>query len=336
MTDKAKTDVVDPAIADPAFSGAPGQVLGPIKSGLAGYAVVEVVKITPAVTPTLEQLRPQLETAAKTKAARDRAYAAVTKYNDAHNAGANLADAARAAGVTPAEFGPITAEGHDLQNQPVAAATPKLLKEAFSLAQGAESELEDEGGGEYFAVRVEKVAPPALPQVAEIRPLLIRAYMQQAVLERLNAKAADLVQAIHKGQSLEAVASSASVPTKSLPNVSRQGLEQSKQLDPRVINDLFAAKKGDLVSGQVGAVQVIVARIDGIQPAGGDNAARETVAAAAQFNQLLLQDMIAAARTRAVSVVKPEGDLTAARLALGIAADQTSQSSASPKRGPAL
>ena len=66
-------------------------------------------------------------------------------------------------------LGPISADGKDMQNQAVAAATPKLLKEAFSLAQGAESELEDEGEGDYFAVRVQSITPPALPTLAEIR-----------------------------------------------------------------------------------------------------------------------------------------------------------------------
>ncbi len=53
--EKAKTDVVDPAVADAAFSANPGEVLGPISSTLAGYAVVKVIKVTPASIPTLER-----------------------------------------------------------------------------------------------------------------------------------------------------------------------------------------------------------------------------------------------------------------------------------------
>ena len=85
LTDKVKTDVVDPQVADPAFSASAGQVVGPIRSGLAGYAVVKVIKITPAVTPTLAQLRAQLEAQVRLNAARAQIYDAVKKYAAAHN-----------------------------------------------------------------------------------------------------------------------------------------------------------------------------------------------------------------------------------------------------------
>ena len=62
-----------------------------------------------------------------------------------------------------------------MTNQPAAGVTAKLLKEAFALPQGGESEMEDEGDGEYFALRVEKVAPPTLPTLAEIKPMLAQA-----------------------------------------------------------------------------------------------------------------------------------------------------------------
>jgi peptidyl-prolyl cis-trans isomerase D len=336
LADKAKADVVDPSVADPTFSASEGQVLGPIKSGLAGYAVVKVVKITPAVTPTLAQLRPQLEAQVRINAAIQKVFDAVKKYEDAHNSGANLADSARAAGATPTTLGPISGDGHDMQNQAVAAATPKLLKEAFSLSQGGESEMEDEGEGEYFAVRVQNIMPPAMPTLAEIRPQAVQFYMQQATVDRLTAVAAQITQQVKKGQSLEAAAAAAHAQVKTLPNVSRQALMQGRQMDPQTISALFNAKKGDLVSGRVGQLQVIVVRVDGVLPATGEEAARQAVMASQQFNDTLAQDMVAAARNHAVAVVKPEGDLIAAHQALGVSQDETAQSGARPKRGPAL
>jgi peptidyl-prolyl cis-trans isomerase D len=336
LDDKEKGDVVDPAVADPTFTASQGQVLGPIKSGLAGYAVVKVVKITPAVMPTLAQLRPQLEAQVRQNAAIQKVFDAVKTYEDAHNSGANLADSARAAGATPVTLGPVTADGRNEQAQPAPGATPKLLKEAFALSPGGESEMTDEGEGEYFAVRVVKIAPPAAPALADIRPQLVQAYMQETILDRLSALATQLTQKIQHGESLEAAAASAHAPVKALPDVTREALVQGRQMDPQVISALFDAKKGEVVSGRVGQVQVIVARVDGILPATGEQAARQTVLASQQFNDALLQDMITAARTRAVAVIKPEGDIAAGRQALGVSQDETAQSGARPKRGPAL
>jgi peptidyl-prolyl cis-trans isomerase D len=336
LSDKTKADVVDPAVADPAFAASEGQVLGPIKSGLAGYAVVKVVKVTPAVTPTLAQLRPQLEAQVRQNAAIQKVFDAVKTYEDAHNSGANLADSARTAGATPVTLGPITADGRDEHAQTVAGATPKLLKEAFSLSQGGESEMEDEGEGEYFAIRVVKITPPTVPAVADIRPQLVQAYLQEAVLDRLTALATQLTQKIQHGEGLEAAAASAHAQVKALPDVTRQALVQSRQMDPQVIAALFNAKRGEVVSGRLVQLQVIVARVDDIRPATGDQAARQTVLASQQFNDAILQDMIAAARAHAIAVVKPVGDIAAARQALGVTEDETAQSGARPKRGPSL
>ncbi|HLK23120.1 MAG TPA: SurA N-terminal domain-containing protein [Caulobacteraceae bacterium] len=338
LADRSKAQIVDPSVADPTFAATAGQVLGPLKSGLAGYAVVKVLKVTPAVTPSLEQLRPQLEAKAKMDEAVARVFAEVQKYRTAADSGANLPDAARAAAVAPITLGPLSADGRDMKNQPVAGATPRLLKLAFSLNQGQESDMqEDEGEGEYFAVRVQTVAPPAMPTVAEVRPQAVQFYMAKTTLDRLNALADQLVKAVNKGQSLEAAAASAHAQVKSLPSVTRQALTQGRQMDAQMIAALFAAKKGEVVSGPVGsAVAVIVARVDGMQAAAGPDAARQAQQAADAFNDSLLGDMVEAARVYAVAKVKPQGDLNAARQAIGAAPEEGSHSGAPPKRGPSL
>jgi peptidyl-prolyl cis-trans isomerase D len=334
--DKAKSGVVDPAVADAAFSAQSGQVVGPIASGLAGYAVIKLTKVTPASTPTIEQLRTQLESDVKTDAAIQKVFDAVKKYQDAHDSGASLADSARAAGATPVTFGPITAQGKDLNNQPAPGATDKLVKEAFSLPQGGESEMEDEGNGEYFAIRVEKIAPPAVPSLAEIKPQLAQYFMQQEVARALAARADALIQAIKKGQSFEAAAASANAKATTVPSITRQALQQNRRLPAELAESLFDAKQGEVIAGQVGPVQLMVARIDTVRPAAGDDAAREAAVAARSFDQMILSDMIDAVQARAVSVIKPQGDLAAARLALGVSPDDLPKSGAKAKRGPAL
>ena len=336
MADKPQGGIVDPAVASAAFSAQAGQVLGPITSGLAGYAVIKLVKITPAAVPTLESLRPQLEADVKTDAAIQKVFDGVKKYGDVHDSGASLTDAARAAGVTPVILGPITAQGVGMNGQPTPGVTPKVLKEAFSLPQGGESEMEDEGNGEYFALRVEKIAPPTLPSLAEIKPQLTQVYMQQALAKAMADKADALVQAIQKGQSFEAAAASVGVKAGVLNGVSRAALQQGKQIAPAMIETIFAAKKGQVFDGQVGQAQVMVARIDDAHPAAGVDVARATAGQGPAIAKEIFQDMGDATRAVAISVIKPQGDLTAARQALGLSASDLPKSSAPPRRGPSL
>ncbi len=336
FADKPQGGIVDPAIAAAAFSAKSGEVVGPISSGLAGYAVIKIIKITPASVPTLDSLRPQLEADAKTDSATQKVFDGVKKYSDAHDSGANLADAARTAGVTPTTIGPFTAQGADLTGQPAKGLDPRMLKEAFSLPQGGESEMEDEGNGEYFALRVEKVSPPAEPTLAEIKPQLTQIYMQQTQGKALADRADQLVQAIQKGESFEAAAASASVKAGVLNGVTRAGLQQGKQIAPEMIERLFGAKPGQVFDGQVGPMQVMIARIDASHPAAGVDVARATAGQGPALARQIFQDMGDATRAVAISVVKPQGDLTAAREAIGLSAEDLPKSSAPPKRGPAL
>jgi peptidyl-prolyl cis-trans isomerase D len=332
-TDKAKTDVVDPDVADAAFAAQSGQVIGPVKSALSGFAVVQIGKVTPGTVPTLEQLRPQLEAQVKQLAARAQVFDAVKKYQAAHDGGASLADSAKAAGAQLIPVGPVGADGKDVNKQPIQGLDPKLLKIAFSLNQGAESELTDAGQGDYFALRVDKIAPPAVPTLADIRPDVTKFYMQQAILTALAAEADKVADAIRKGESILAAAAAAHTKPIQAPNVTRQMLQ--RQLQPDMIEALFAAKQGEVVSGQVGPAQYMVAHIDQTHPADPAAAARDAVDRAKAFNDVIAGDMIEAAETHAVSVVRPSGDLAAARAALGVAPDQA-KSGAPPKRGPAL
>jgi peptidyl-prolyl cis-trans isomerase D len=336
LADKPQGGIVDPAVAQAAFAAQNGQVVGPISSGLAGYAVIKLIKITPAVVPTLDSLRPQLEADVKTDAAIQKVFDGVKKYGDVHDSGANLADAARAAGVTPVTVGPITAQGAGLDGQPAPGVTPKVLKETFSLPQGGESEMEDEGNGEYFSLRVEKITPPTLRTLAEIKPQLTQVYMQQALSKALSDKADQVVQAIQKGESFDAAAAAAGVKPGVLNGVTRAALQQGKQIGPEMIEKLFAAKQGQVFDGQIGQVQVMVARIDASQPAAGVDVARATAGQGPALAKEIFQDLGDATRAVAISKIKPQGDLAAARQALGVAPSDLPKSSAPSKRGPTL
>ena len=168
-TEAAKAAIADPKVADAAFSMTAGQVSGPVQGNL-GFAVLKLTSITPAKVTTLDQARPDLEAQVRTDAAAQKIYDQVQKYDDAHSGGAAMADAAKASGGTLTPLGPITAQGLDMTGHPVPGLSPKLLKTAFAQPPGGESEMEDEGQGEYFAVRVDKItAAPPCRALAEIK-----------------------------------------------------------------------------------------------------------------------------------------------------------------------
>ena len=70
-------------------------------------------------------MRPALEAEIRKDAAAEKVYALTQAYDDAHQGGANLADAAAKAGVPVVTLGPLTQSGRDQQGQPVPGLTPE-------------------------------------------------------------------------------------------------------------------------------------------------------------------------------------------------------------------
>jgi len=328
-TEAPKAAIADPKVADAAFSLAAGQISGPIQGGL-GYAVIKLSSITPAKTATLEQVRPDLEAQVRSDSAAQKVYDQVQKYDDSHSGGASMADAAKAAGGTPIAVGPVTAQGLDMTGHPVSGLSAKLLKDAFALAPGAESDMEDEGQGEYFAVRVDKVTPPAVPSLAEIKDPLTRYFINRAMGQASQAKAEALVQAMNKGQTLEAAAASVGATVGHAPNVTRAAMAQNRSIPPELASKLFTAKQGGVIDGPTANGVFMVARVDQIVQAPVADAAHAVVAQSRQFSGQMFQDLGEMARIAARESIKPTLDPARARTALGVSPEDAAKAAGGP------
>jgi len=319
LTDKPKTAIPDRKVADAAFALPAGQVSTPI-TGELGVSVVKVTKVTPGSTASLESVRPQIEAEVRAQAAQTKAYDQTQTYQDAHDGGADLLAAATKAGALVLTTAPVTAQGTDETGQPVAGLTPDIVKTAFALSQGGESDLIEGGKGEYYAVKVEKVMPAAMPPLAEIKPQLTAVWMGQEMSKRLKAKADELVARVKKGESLDAVAASVQSKVQKVPGLSRQNAQQHAGLGNQFLGAAFQAKKGDVFAtraGQQGEAYV-VAKLDDIKSAPTNAIAQVAAMAGAQAGNGLMRDLGEASRNAAKTQLKTKSNLTLARQAIGV------------------
>jgi len=316
--DKPQTAITDRQVAAAAFALAPGQVSGPIKGDL-GFAVVKVLKVTPGRQVTMEEIRPQLEAEIRKDAAAEKVYEATQAYDDAHQAGANLADAARKAGVAAVTIGPVSAQGLSLQGQPTPGLSPKLLETAFALPAGGESELEDAGQGEYYAVRVEKILPSAPPPLAEIRPQLERVWMSRDLLKRLEERAKTFQARLKTGETLEAVATAAGAKVTRVVALDRQGAGENKALSRDALVKAFGAKPGGVFIASNTYPGLIVAKVENVHvTATNPNLARMTEDTRPQLTMALFQEIGDSGRKAARTEMKVKADLNSARAAIGL------------------
>jgi peptidyl-prolyl cis-trans isomerase D len=327
-----KTAVTDPRIGDAAFKLQAGQVSGPVQ-GEFGFAVVKLQSITPAKPASLEDVRPQIEQEVNQRAAEEKVYDQVQKYEDSHGSGTPMAQAAKAAGVEMFSLGPMTADGRTLQGQPVQGLNQKMVTDAFSLVQGGETDVVDLGKGEYYAIRADKVAPPSLPSLDEIRPQLTQVYMQQQVMQRVSAKADGLIQRIKKGESLDAVAASAGATVQHTGPLTRSKVQQDRQLQGSLGQDflgrLFQAKAGDAFAASGVNFSIAVVKVTQVQPGSVQQIAQEALALQPQIAQQMAQgDLAEMVFTAASAKIKPKVDEVRAKQAIGVQPDQTPASGA--------
>lgn len=308
-----KTGIADKRVADAAFGLKAGEVSGPIQGDL-GWAVVKVTGVTPGHEATLEEARPKLEAEVKKNAAQDRIYAQAQKYEDARTKGATLAAAAQAAGAPVTPVGPVTAQGGNVQNQP-SGLPPKVLEAAFKLPAGGESDSIDLGGGEYYGVRVDKVIPPAVPSLDEMRPQLTQYVALQDLIKRLQAKGGALAEAVRKGQSVEAAAASIGATAGHAVSVTRDMAGQTFSRD--LLGKLFGAKTGEVVIGEDNKLGVVVAKLDRVSPPAPAEVAPQMALARSQTSRSMLSSIGDALRIAARNTIKPVIDFKRAREAVG-------------------
>jgi peptidyl-prolyl cis-trans isomerase D len=212
---------------------------------------------------------------------------------------------------------PFAKQGMDQQGKPVPGLTQKIAETAFSLPAGGESELVDAGNGEYFALKVDKVIPPAMPPMAEIKPKLAQAWTMREIGTRMSAKADELAARVKKGESLDAVAASAGAKVVRVPGLNRQNAGQNQQLSQEILAQTFTGKAGDVFTAQ-GAQAFVVGKIEAIRLADTDTMARAVEANRPQMTEAYLRELMTAAHVAARPKIKVNIDPARARAALGL------------------
>jgi len=260
-----RSAVTDARIAEAAFSLPAGQVSGPVQGQLA-WSVVKVLTVAPAVPATLDQARPQIEAELRAMAAEQQVTAAVERYEQAREAGANLVEAARQAGVQSLSLAPFSREGATGDGAP-AALEPALLEAAFSTAQGGETDIQETAPGQFAALRVDRVIAPALPTLEEVRGPLTGAWFARELRNRIQTRAQALATAVRGGAQLQAAAQGINAPFVALPGLTRAG---GAQTPPEVAQNAFTAKRGevfvtDFINTQAGPIGVGVGRVDAVR-----------------------------------------------------------------------
>lgn len=237
FADKARTDFLDKAIADAAFSLPENQVSAPVKGALA-TALLKVVKITPEHQATLEEVKPKLEERLRLERAGEEIQSIYDSVEDARAAQTPFEEIASKAGI-PFTLIPATdAQGKDRDGKDIAMPhKAELLQAAFSSDVGVENDAISLDNG-YVWYEVREVIPSAVKPLEAVKEQA-RAAVVAAKLRALSEeKAKKLVERAEAGARLEDLAAEAQAQVQTAQGL-RRG-ESDSGFGPAAVAALFS------------------------------------------------------------------------------------------------
>ena len=200
-----KAEIIDPAVADAAFSLKDGEI-SPAVKGRFGTVIVTVLKIEPEVEKTLAEVTPQIRGDITAERAKAEVQSLHDKIEDARAGGSTLEEAAQKAKL-PVMTYDVDRTGHDpggtqVANLPHAA---EVINAAFASDVGVENDPISADGG-YIWYDVTGITPPRDRTLDEVKSQVEQRVREDAIASRLKAKATDIVDKLKNGNAFDAVA----------------------------------------------------------------------------------------------------------------------------------
>ena len=198
----ARSAVIEPAIAEAAFSLPSGEVSQPVQ-GRFGYALVKVGKIEPGVDVSYESIAPNLKKQIATERARTKVAELHDKMEDERGGGAGVIEAAQKLGLSAVAIDAVDRSGRLPSGQLVANIPPGLdvVSQAFSSDVGVDNDPIQFNGG-YVWYDVLGITPSRERNLEEVKEQVETRWRDDQVASRLKTKAAAMVQKLEQGGSL--------------------------------------------------------------------------------------------------------------------------------------
>lgn len=315
-SDKPQSEVADKKLAAAAFAMKVGASQGPVQGDL-GMAALKVTKVTPAKAATLESARPKIEADLRQKAAEDKAYALSETFDTARQGGATIPAAAQKAGVAVQTVGPFSSTGVGLDGKPIPLINEKIAKAAFATSAGEDTDVEDAGPGEYFALHVDKVAPPALPPLDQARPQLTQAYELEQIRDAFRARVEQLEAQIRSGKPIDAVAQGVGSHVVKVAGMQMIKAQQYQSLGREFLAAAFSVKPGDtFAAGAPGGAYV--GQVTHAAPGDPTTVAAVTNAVRGRLGQDYLRDVFDTVKLASMRETRAHWNRNVALKAIGI------------------
>ncbi|MCP3470205.1 SurA N-terminal domain-containing protein [Bradyrhizobium sp. CCGUVB1N3] len=210
-----KSAILDPAVADAAFTLPAGEISQPVQ-GRFGVALVKVDKIEPGAEASYANLAGDIKREIAAERARAKVAELRDKMEDERGGGSSVIDAAQKLGLAAVTLEAVDRSGRTPNGQPVANIPQGLdvVSQAFNSDVGVDNDPISFRGG-YVWYDVLGITPSRERSLDEVRDQVEARWRQDQITTKLRAKATEIVQKLEQGGKLadEAAANNAKIET---------------------------------------------------------------------------------------------------------------------------
>jgi peptidyl-prolyl cis-trans isomerase D len=217
----SKSEIIDPAIANAAFSLPSGEIGQPVQ-GRFGVAVVKIGKIVPGVDVSYDSVSQRLKKEIATERARKQVSDLRDKMEDERGGGASVIEAAKKLGLASVTIDAVDRSGR-LPNGQIAANIPPgldVVTQAFNSDVGVDNDPISYHGG-YVWFDVVGITPSRERNLDEVKDQVQAKWHEDQVAGRLLTKATEMVQKLDQGAKLAAEAAAAGLKVETAASFKR-------------------------------------------------------------------------------------------------------------------
>jgi peptidyl-prolyl cis-trans isomerase D len=245
----SKSRIVEPAVADAAFSLEEGEVSAPIQTSF-GAVLVRVLKIQPESVESLADATPKLRNDIALERAKSQVQDLHDKIEDDRAGGSTIEEAAAKLKL-PVTTYDVDQFGRDPDGKLITA-TPyasKIVRAAFASDVGLDNDPIEADGG-YIWYDVTAITPARPRTFDEVKQQVEQHWHDDQTASRLKSKATDFLDKLKNGESLNALASANGITVETAKDIKRgvanAGIsERMTEAIFQTPKDAFGSAEGD-------------------------------------------------------------------------------------------
>jgi len=245
----SKSRIVEPAVADAAFTLKEGEVSAPIQTRF-GAALVTVLQIIPETTRPLAEATQQLRSDIALERAKSQVRSLHDKIEDDRAGGSTFEEAAAKLKLAVTTY-EVDRSGRDRDGKPLPNIPhgADVVKAAFASDVGVDNDPIDADGG-YIWYDVAAIAPARERTLDEVKAEVEHHWHDDEVVSRLKTKAAELVGKLNNGEQLAALASADGIKVQTAKDIKRgtaNGAISARMMDAvfQTAKDAYGSATGD-------------------------------------------------------------------------------------------